>query len=134
MPHLLIEYSANLAPALDVPQLMARLADAAVATGVFPLAGIRVRCHPVEQYRIADGHPDNGFVHVMVRIGHGRSVEVRRKAGEALFAALTDALGPLYERGPLALSMEIEEIHPDLNFKQGNLRDYLKRREKGGEA
>ncbi len=128
MPHLIVEYSANLASDLDRAGLMKRLAEAAVATGAFPLAGVRVRCHCLEEYRIADGHPDNAFLHLHVRIGHGRDLATRRQAGEAIFAALCDFLAPLYANRPLALSMEISEIDPDLNFKQGNLRDHMKTR------
>jgi len=29
---------------------------------------------------------------------------------------------------PVALSFEISEIHPDLNFKTGNIREYMKAR------
>ena len=134
MPHLVIEYSANLATDIDRQALMARLAEAAVATGVFPLAGVRVRCHPVEEYRVADGHPDNAFLHLMVRIGHGRDLATRRGAGEAIFAALEEFLAPVFARRPFALSMEMDEIHPDLNFKTGNLRDYLVARDPAAAA
>jgi 5-carboxymethyl-2-hydroxymuconate isomerase len=131
MPHLILEYSANLASEIDAPQLMERLARAAASTGVFPLAGIRVRCHPVEEYYVADGHADNAFLHLLIRLGHGRDVETRKRAGQVVFDALCDHLAPIYARRPLAISMEIVEIHPDLNFKQGNLRDYLKMRRPG---
>lgn len=125
MPHLVIEYSANLAPDFAAPALMERLAGAAVKTGIFPLAGVRVRLHKVADYRIADGHPDNAFLHLNLRIGHGRDLATRRQAGEAIFAALTDFFAAVEARRPLALSMEISEIDPDLNFKKGNLREHM---------
>lgn len=128
MPHLIVEYSANLAPDIDRSALMKHLADAAVATGVFPLAGVRVRFHPVADYRIADGHPDNAFLHLMLRMGHGRDLDTRKRAGQAIFEALCAFFAKAYQRRPLALSMEIVEIDRDLNFKQGNLRDYMKAR------
>ena len=129
MPHFVIEYSANLDAELDPALLMARLSDAAVATGIFPLAGIRLRCHRAADYRVADGHPDNAFLHVMVRIGHGRDLETRERAGQIIFAALCEHMAPIQARRPLALSMEIVELHPDLNFKTGNIREHMKRRE-----
>ncbi len=125
MPHLIIEYSANLSHDADMPALMRRLADAAVSTGVFPLAGIRVRCYRIEEYFVADGHPQNAFLHLMVRIGHGRDLATRRNAGEAIFSALCDFFASVMAKRPLALSLEIDEIHSDLNFKHGNLREHL---------
>ena len=43
MPHIQIDYSPNLDQRLDVAGLCRVLRDAAVSTGVLPLAGIRVR-------------------------------------------------------------------------------------------
>lgn len=128
MPHLIVEYSTNLAGNFHRPALAKRLADAAVATGAFPLAGIRVRFHPVEDYRIADGHPDNAFLHLMVRMDHGRDRDARKAAGQAIFDALCGFFADVEKRRPLALSMEMAEIDPDLNFKRGNLREYIKAR------
>jgi 5-carboxymethyl-2-hydroxymuconate isomerase len=89
---------------------------------------MRSRGLPREQFRLADGHPDNGFVHVNFRIGAGRDPATLRREGEAIFAMLTEHVDDLFKERPLALSFEISEIHPDYNFKKGNIRDYLKAR------
>jgi 5-carboxymethyl-2-hydroxymuconate isomerase len=128
MPHVLIEYSANLRDRIGVPQLVRRLHDAAIDTGVFPLGGTRTRAFARDDYRIADGHPDNAFVHVTLRIGHGRDLETRRRAGRAVFDALCDHLAPIYACTPLGISFEVEESHPELSFKQNNLHEHVKAR------
>jgi len=128
MPHFLVEYSSNLEEALDLPALFEKLHAVAGKSGVFPVAGMRSRGLPREHYRLADGHPDNGFVHVNLRVGAGRDVETLRREGEAIFAALTEHMAALFKERPLALSFEISEIHPEFNFKKGNIRDYLKAR------
>jgi 5-carboxymethyl-2-hydroxymuconate isomerase len=128
MPHFLVEYSSNLEDALDLPVLFEKLHTVAGKSGVFPVAGMRSRGLPREQFRLADGHPDNGFVHVNFRIGAGRDPATLRREGEAIFAMLTEHVDALFKERPLALSFEISEIHPDYNFKKGNIRDYLKAR------
>lgn len=128
MPHLTIEYSANLEHDLELPALIESLHDTVAAIEIFPLAGLRTRAARREHYRIADGHPDNSFVHVTLRIGHGRPLEVRDEAGKQIFAALTAALAPVSARRPLAISFQIEEADPVLNYKTGNIRDYLAER------
>ena len=128
MPHFLVEYSDNLEEALELPALFEMLHDVATKGGVFPLAGLRSRGLPRASYRLADGHPDNGFVHVNLRVGAGRDVATLRREGETIFAALSEYVEALFNDRPLALSFEISEIHPDLNFKKGNIRDYLKSR------
>ena len=131
MPHLIVEYSANVEALIALPELLDTLHETALATGIFPLGGLRLRAHRMEHYRIADGHPDNGYVHLTAWIGHGRALDIRQRAGQQLFDALTAHLGPVFEQRPLAISFNIQEFHPDLNFKQNNLHRYVQRRQSG---
>ena len=108
--------------------LLDKLHECALGTGVFPLGGLRVRAHRTDAYRIADKAPENAFVHVTALIGHGRPLDVQQRAAEELFAVLTKHLEPLYAKSPLALSLNVEEFHPVLNFKKNNLHEYVKRR------
>lgn len=127
MPHLIVEYSANLESRLELEALMAKLRDVAVAGGVFPLAGIRVRAARRDRYLIADGDPAHGFVHVMARIGEGRAEAERRAQAQALFDALRAHLEPLCcdQVGGLALSLEMVEIDPAGSLKLNNLHERL---------
>ncbi|CUJ25089.1 fumarylacetoacetate hydrolase family protein [Achromobacter kerstersii] len=124
MPHIWIEYSGNLA--LDTRALMRTVQAAAVGDGsLFPLAGARTRALRVDDCLVVDGHPDNAFVHVVLRIGHGRNDAQKAALGERVFQALTTALAPQMAARPLGISMQIEEADPVLNYKLNNYRDYL---------
>ena len=128
MPHIVIEYSANLRESVDLPGLLAALRASALATGVFPLGGIRIRAYQADHYLIADGHPDNAFVHIMLRVGHGRDLETRKRACDAIFATATEQLAPVFDRIPLGISLEMQEIDAVLTCKKNNLHEYVKRR------
>jgi 5-carboxymethyl-2-hydroxymuconate isomerase len=128
MAHIVIEYSANLRGQLDLPVFLRRVHEAALATGVFPIGGIRTRAYEARDYVIADGNPDNAFVHISLRVGHGRDVDTRKRAGEAIFAAAVQEIEGLYERLPLGIALEMQEIDPVLTFKKNNLHEYVKRR------
>jgi 5-carboxymethyl-2-hydroxymuconate isomerase len=128
LPHLIVEYSANIEDRIGLEALLDKLHACAIATGVFPLGGLRVRAHRTDAYRIADLSPDNGFVHVTALIGHGRPLDVQQRAGQELLGALTEHLEPLFAKSPLAISLNVQEMHPVLNFKKNNLHDYVKRR------
>ena len=127
MPHLNIEYSANLEDLLDIQALVDRIHETALGTGIFPLGGVRTRAEPRRHYRIANGDPRAGYIHMMVRIGSGRDGETRRKAGDQIFAALCDFTDELYRSQPLALSFEIHEIPPDMAWRKNNLHELLKK-------
>ena len=65
--------------------------------------------------------PENAFVHLTLKLGHGRSIDVKKSVGEKLFAALTEQLNPIFETRPLAISFEMRELDPELSFKKNNL-------------
>lgn len=131
MAHILIEYSANLAEHIDFPKFLEAVHSAGLATGIFPIGGMRTRAYPAVHYRIADGHPDNAFVHTMLRVGHGRDVETRKRACDAIFATICEQLAELFDRIPLGLSLEMQEIDPVLTLKKNNLHEYVKKRTAG---
>jgi 5-carboxymethyl-2-hydroxymuconate isomerase len=131
MAHILIEYSANLSGRIDLPRFLEAVHASALATGIFPVGGVRTRAYAAGHYRIADGHPDNAFVHTMLRVGHGRDVETRKRACEAIFATISDQLADLFEQLPLGLSLEMQEIDPVLTLKKNNLHEYVKARTAG---
>lgn len=128
MPHLTVEYTANLDRTLNVPELIDTLHTVAGAIEALPLAGLRTRALRIEHFRFADGHPDNAWVNMVLRIAHGRTQEVKQAAGERLFTALCEYLAPIGDNAPLAISFEIQEMDAVLNYKHGNIRDYMARR------
>jgi len=133
MPHIIVEYSSNVRDRLDLDRLIERLHTTAIGTGVFPLGGTRTRAAERTRYRIADGHPDNAFVHVTLRIGHGRDAQTKERAARAVFDALCEHLAPLYDAAPLGISFEVQEIDPALSFKKNNLHEYVAARQAGRE-
>ncbi|MFL5311837.1 MAG: 5-carboxymethyl-2-hydroxymuconate Delta-isomerase [Myxococcales bacterium] len=129
MPHVVVEYSANLRGRIEPDALVECVHRAALRTGVFPVGGTRTRAAERASYRIADGHPDNAFVHVVMRIAQGRDLATRRRVGEEVFAALGKYLQGVFERAPLGISLEIQEIDPEVSWKKNNLHEYVQRRE-----
>ena len=115
---------------MDIDALVKVLHETAAGIDALPIGGLRTRAVARQHYRIADGHPDNAFINVFLRIAPGRPFEVQKAAGEALFQALCEYLEPIYASSPLAISYEIQELDADLRWKQSNLRDYIAAREK----
>lgn len=134
MPHLIVEYSANLERDVDIPRLVAVIHAAALETGVFPVGGIRTRAERRDIYAIADSHPDNGFIHVQARIGAGRTPEVRQRAAEHIFAAVKAGTARVFASRPLGLTLEIVEIDPVGSLKHNNLHEIVEARRKGSAA
>jgi 5-carboxymethyl-2-hydroxymuconate isomerase len=85
MPHFTVEYSANLEPSVDIGAVVEVVRSVAVETGIFPLGGIRVRAIRCEHFAIADGGDNYGFLDMVLRLGEGRDLATRKKAGEQIF-------------------------------------------------
>ncbi len=63
-----------------------------------------------------------------LRIGHGRDLPTKQRAAAAIFATVCEVLQPAFEATPLGISLDVQEIDPELSFKQNNLHDYVKSR------
>jgi 5-carboxymethyl-2-hydroxymuconate isomerase len=126
MAHFIIDYSPNLEEAVDWPAFCDLLRTEAIATGVFPMAGIRVRAFAANHVSIADGDPKHGYIDISVRLREGRDLDTRKKATAALFDAAEAYLKPIMETRSLALSMEMRDIDAELAPKTGTIRDHLK--------
>jgi len=126
MPHFTIEYSANLDGRLDIGAVCEVVRKAAVETGIFPLGGIRVRAIRCEHFAIADARQDYGFLDMVLRIGEGRDLPTRKKAGEHVFNALSRHLDPVFAGSKFALSFDMQINDKDTSWKRNNIHDALK--------
>jgi 5-carboxymethyl-2-hydroxymuconate isomerase len=133
MPHQTIEYSANLESQLDIAEFVRALHETAAKIDALPVGGLRTRAVARQHYQIADGHPDNLFVNIVLRMAPGRPPEVKRDAGETLFQAACEFLEPVFSGSPLAISYEIQELDAEYRWKQNNLREYMTKRKQGND-
>ena len=99
---------------------------AAIETGIFPLGGIRVRAIKCEHFAIADGNPDFSFLDMVLRLGDGRDLPTRRKAGEHIFEALSAYLDPVFAQSKFALSFDMQINDKETSWKRNNIHDALK--------
>lgn len=125
MPHLTVEYSANLENRTDLDAFCRALHAAMLASGLFELGAIRVRALRADHYAVANLLPENTFAALGLRIGAGRTVADKKRAGEVIFKAATDALAPLFTTPHFALTLEIIEIDPAFSWKQNAIHPRL---------
>ena len=126
MPHLTIEYSANLGTRSDIAALCVTLHATLLQTGLFELGAIRVRTLRSTDYAVADLVPENSFADLRLRIGAGRSQAEKHKVGEVLFATATAHFAPLLATPHFALSLDIAEIDASLSWKKNAIHPRLR--------
>ncbi|MCY0093727.1 5-carboxymethyl-2-hydroxymuconate isomerase [Hoeflea ulvae] len=125
MPHFHVDYSANLEDRLNIADLLVVIRDAAMETGVFVQAGIRVRATACDHWVIADGNPDHAFLDISVRLRAGRPDEVKKQATKHIFAAAEAFCADVMATSSFMLSLEMRDIDPELSPKASSIRKYL---------
>ena len=126
MPHLCMEYSANLADRVDLAHLCSRLNATLLDTGFFEPGAIRVRTLRCDHYSVDDELPENAFLDASLRIGEGRSESDRQQIGEALFACLQAELAELFDSPHFCLSLEVRQISRELSWKKNAIHPRLR--------
>ena len=117
MPHMRIEYAPSLEARVDMDALCRCVHEAMVETGIFPLAGIRVRAFRADHCIVADNHPDNSFAAFYLTVGAGRTTDTLNAAGQHIFGALQMFFQDLLAQPHFALSLDIRVSDPDLSWK-----------------
>ena len=125
MPHFHIDYSANLEERLDIAALCVVLRDAALDTGLFPAAGIRIRALRADHVLMADGNPDHAYLDLSIRLREGRPRQAKIDATARIFAAAETFCQEVLDTSSFMLSCEMRDIDAELSPKVSSIRRYL---------
>lgn len=120
MPHITVEYTANIEDEAKIPILLRHINETLSMEEVFPIGGIRSRAIKLSDYVIADNMEDDAFVHVTMKIGTGRSEEVKRQISRKMFQLMEEHFSLLLHERYIALSLELYEFH-NPTYKKNNI-------------
>lgn len=111
MPHLVLEYSANVPDRPDLPRVLLELNEALAASALFERRDVKSRAVRHDVFAVADGAGDLSFVALSIAIMEGRSDEVKSAISEAALSVLVRAFPKLVAGGRGAISVEIRDLH-----------------------
>jgi 5-carboxymethyl-2-hydroxymuconate isomerase len=131
MPHVIVEYSANIEADITPQRLVEDIHSAAITSGIAEPVAVRTRLMRREHYRVGDGAPENAFVHIDIRARKGRSLEQKKAMVQAIYDQANKTLDVVFKARPLALTVEIHEIDPDTRLLRNGMRE---RKASGKEA
>jgi 5-carboxymethyl-2-hydroxymuconate isomerase len=115
MPHVTIQYTANLETAVDMPALCRDIAAVLIeqkdeAGGpLYPPGGTRVLAYPAQVFAVADGKDDYGFCYINIRVAAGRSAASTKKAGDAVLAKAQARFAHSFGSRRIGVTIQIDE-------------------------
>ncbi|CAL9632285.1 5-carboxymethyl-2-hydroxymuconate Delta-isomerase [Streptomyces sp. NPDC057375] len=110
MPHLVLEYSANVREDMDTAALFGKLHTALVVAGGFRLQDFKSRAVRMNRYFIGDGSHEQSFVNLDVRTFGGKSTEARTAISEAALAVLAEAFATTLRETACDISVQVTEL------------------------
>ncbi|MFK8012025.1 MAG: 5-carboxymethyl-2-hydroxymuconate Delta-isomerase [Marinicellaceae bacterium] len=117
MPHLTLEYTQNLKVDHEFSDLLNKMHQCIASIGAIKIENFKSRVYRAENFFIATGDENNGFVHLDVRFLEGRSQDVKQKIGEQMNQLLVDWFQPLNKALKLQITVEINDIKRAAYFK-----------------
>ncbi|MEJ0075376.1 MAG: 5-carboxymethyl-2-hydroxymuconate Delta-isomerase [Alphaproteobacteria bacterium] len=123
MPHVIVEYSANIEAEVLPEDLLDDIHRAALASGIAEPVAVRTRLKRREHFRVGDGSPENAFVHIDIRARKGRPLDQKKHAVQTIYDQANKTLEPVFKARPLALTVEIHEIDPETRLLRNGMRE-----------
>ncbi|MFZ6720945.1 5-carboxymethyl-2-hydroxymuconate Delta-isomerase [Undibacterium sp. Ji49W] len=114
MPHLTVEYSANLP--IQTRELLLEINTALVATNHFKEIDIKSRAIRFDTYVIGTANAERAFLHAKLVILTGRTIEVKRELSELVLAIISKH-GPRPAGLDVQLCVEIQELERETYAK-----------------
>ncbi|KAF1044781.1 5-carboxymethyl-2-hydroxymuconate Delta-isomerase [Xylophilus sp.] len=117
MPHLIVEYTPNLA-GFAADDILAALNDTLIASGeIANETDLKARAVPVETFRIGNQPAQRAFVHAQLRLLAGRTPEAKRALSDRIAAVLRERV-PRPTGVLVQLSAEIVDMDRDAYSKE----------------
>jgi 5-carboxymethyl-2-hydroxymuconate isomerase len=110
VPHLVLEYTANVRQEVDWSALFSRLHQAVAEAGG-PLAGCKSRAVRHEDYAVADGQPGGAFVHLSIGLLSGRTDEAKAALARRCLELLVEEYQPSLDSLALQITVEVRDLH-----------------------
>jgi 5-carboxymethyl-2-hydroxymuconate isomerase len=116
MPQIRIEYSGNIDSSFDARDFARQVHELVAATVDTELVIARPASSSCQTFLIGDGSDDQAMIHVDVRILSGRTQPQKEQLGQAVLAALEQAIHKSHLR--LQLTVEVRELDRDNYHKR----------------
>ena len=110
MPHLILEYSSNITEKDNFLGLFQQIHNLLAEKINANISACKSRAQVRDIYYIADGKPQNAFIHLTLKIMPGRDEQTINKLAASLMSLLQKHFAKSLQSHNLKISLEIAEL------------------------
>ena len=110
MPHVVLEYSANVIETVDHVALFRELHHAVLDLQAFPQSDIKSRAMRCSDFFMGDGNPQDAFVHLRFSLLAGRDISVRQRLVQTCVRVLTTYFAQSMAQLNCQVTVEVREM------------------------
>jgi len=117
MPHLTLEYTANLKERAPDPDLLLSLHRLLESVAGIKIGNCKSRWRRLEEWLVGDGKGESAFVHLDLRFLEGRPLSVKQAVGAGAMELLRAHFAPASKGLDLQITVEVGDIRKATYFK-----------------
>jgi len=117
MPHLTLEYTANLKERAPDPDLLLSLHRLLESVAGIKIGNCKSRWRRLEEWLVGDGKGESAFVHLDLRFLEGRPLSVKQAVGAGAMELLRAHFAPASKGLDLQITVEVGDIQKATYFK-----------------
>lgn len=117
MPHLTLEYTANLQERAPDPDLLLSLHRLLESFAGIKIGNCKSRWRMVEEWLVGDRKGESAFVHLDLRFLEGRPLSVKQAVGAGAMELLRAHFAPASKGLDLQITVEVGDIRKATYFK-----------------
>ncbi|MGZ2488037.1 5-carboxymethyl-2-hydroxymuconate isomerase [Rhizobium pisi] len=121
MPHIVIEYSEGAGSRIDIPGLVKAVHRSVRDSGAVKPNAVRTFAREATHSLVADEHPANQFVQIILRIAPGRTPDEKRAILQTVYDAAEGVARPALDEGRCALRADLIQSDPDFAIQETTL-------------
>ena len=121
MPHVIIDYSRGAGQRVQMEVLTQAVHRCIRDGGVVEPKALRTLAREADCSCVADEHPQNQFIQIIIRLAPGRTVETKQDVVKAVFTAARAVAAPALADGRIALRVDLYESNPAFAFQESTL-------------
>jgi 5-carboxymethyl-2-hydroxymuconate isomerase len=121
MPHITIDFTANIATEIDQSNLVKTLQAAAHGMKIFPSNGIRTFARKQDHYAVGLDTGSEAFIQIHVRVSPDRTEELKKDIARTLFQAAETAMAQYFNERELAIQLEVSAFTGALTLRRNTI-------------